>query len=636
MRELPIRSLAAGPTKPIQEARANLPSLEERAGFLVDYSLVTGASNFTFASDTNYYVRSDAHFYGHTVFENAVIKYTNSSVLAGIRIHGTVEFRTGEYTPLICTSENDDSVGEILPWSTADPWVNTCGGPMLEFDYYSAGQPALIKHVRLSHADRGISFFGGVGHELRHAQFVRCNLPLSVYYADVRARNILAFRSDKVVNGSITSIARFEHLTAHQANFLNSNTDPEGNGAVVYLTNSLFVAVTNTGVYYGANNASNTSSTAFTEVGAAAHYLSGSDYRGKGTPNINSSLLAEIRRRTTQPPLIQTNGWIVADTTLNPRPELRYGATQPIDLGFHYPVLDHIFGAAVLNTNFTLTVNPGAVLGFAPQPVFAYGLYLMGGARFIVDGSPTNLARLVHHHFVQEQATNVWTTRGIQFYLPSWTATPQAEMRWRFAQVSFGFESILQGYEFPTPISLMDCQVHGGYFWGFPVSAIGITNCLLDRVYTYVDAEYTPNVTFRNNLFRGGIFEIFTYSPTVTMRDNFFDRTSIPYWNDVVSSHNGYVSSFDRLQPPQATDKFLAPVYEKGPLGDYYPPASSVLLNAGSQSAPASGLYHYTATTNQVKEGISTVDIGLHWIAVQAPNLLPWDTDADFVSDYLE
>src|SRR5206468_9627044 len=91
----PVRRLAKGPSKPIQEARARIPSLEERAGFLVDYSLVSGATDFTFASDTNYYVRSDAHFYGQTVFENAVIKYTNSAVTAAIRVHGTVEFRTG-------------------------------------------------------------------------------------------------------------------------------------------------------------------------------------------------------------------------------------------------------------------------------------------------------------------------------------------------------------------------------------------------------------------------------------------------------------------------------------------------------------------------------------------------------------
>src|SRR5437867_2494848 len=181
----------------------------------------------------------------------------------------------------------------------------------------------------------------------------------------------------------------------------------------------------------------------------------------------------------------------------------------------------------------------------------------------------------------------------------------------------------------------VDCQVHGGYLWGLPVSAIGLTNCLLDRVATSVDAGNTPTVTFRNNLLRGGYFEIFDYSPDVTMRDNFFDRTAIPYWNDVVSSHNGYVSGADRLQPTQATDKILAPVYVTGPLGDYYQPANSILLNAGSQSAAASGLYHYTTTTNQAKEAGSTVDIGLHWIALDAQNQ-PMDTDRDQLADYFE
>ena len=43
----------------------------------------------------------------------------------------------------------------------------------------------------------------------------------------------------------------------------------------------------------------------------------------------------------------------------------------------------------------------------------------------------------------------------------------------------------------------------------------------------------------------------------------------------------------------------------------------------------------FTTTTNQWRETNSTVDIGPHWMALNA-QLNPLDTDADGVHDYLE
>ena len=61
-----------------------------------------------------------------------------------------------------------------------------------------------------------------------------------------------------------------------------------------------------------------------------------------------------------------------------------------------------------------------------------------------------------------------------------------------------------------------------------------------------------------------------------------------------------------------------------------------VLTNAGSQTADLAGLYHYTTTTNQVKETNSTVDIGYHYVAV-GTNGLPFLTWMGMgLLDYLE
>jgi hypothetical protein len=60
-----------------------------------------------------------------------------------------------------------------------------------------------------------------------------------------------------------------------------------------------------------------------------------------------------------------------------------------------------------------------------------------------------------------------------------------------------------------------------------------------------------------------------------------------------------------------------------------------VLLNAGSRSADAAGLYHYTTSTNQTKELTSQVDIGFHYVAVSSSGQ-PIDTDGDGLPDYFE
>jgi hypothetical protein len=67
----------------------------------------------------------------------------------------------------------------------------------------------------------------------------------------------------------------------------------------------------------------------------------------------------------------------------------------------------------------------------------------------------------------------------------------------------------------------------------------------------------------------------------------------------------------------------------------FYLPSGLALLNAGSQYATNAGLYHYTTTTNQVKEAGTTVDIGFHHVAL-TNGTVTVDTDADGLPDYAE
>ena len=74
--------------------------------------------------------------------------------------------------------------------------------------------------------------------------------------------------------------------------------------------------------------------------------------------------------------------------------------------------------------------------------------------------------------------------------------------------------------------------------------------------------------------------------------------------------------------------------YDTGPLGDFYQ-HSTDLINKGTNTADIVGLYHYTTQTNQLKEANSVVDIGYHYVAVDA-TCSPIDSDGDGVPDYLE
>jgi hypothetical protein len=73
--------------------------------------------------------------------------------------------------------------------------------------------------------------------------------------------------------------------------------------------------------------------------------------------------------------------------------------------------------------------------------------------------------------------------------------------------------------------------------------------------------------------------------------------------------------------------------YDIGPQGEFYTPAASPLADAGSRSGFAAGLAAYTSSTNQVREGLSPVDIGLHYL-IYTGNAL--DQDGDGLTDVQE
>lgn len=84
--------------------------------------------------------------------------------------------------------------------------------------------------------------------------------------------------------------------------------------------------------------------------------------------------------------------------------------------------------------------------------------------------------------------------------------------------------------------------------------------------------------------------------------------------------------------------------YQAGPFGNYYMSTNTLLYGAGSSSAAAMGLYHYTTRIDQTKEGNEQlghqVNIGVHYVA--ATNISGTcdyalvDSDGDGIPDYVE
>jgi hypothetical protein len=124
--------------------------------------------------------------------------------------------------------------------------------------------------------------------------------------------------------------------------------------------------------------------------------------------------------------------------------------------------------------------------------------------------------------------------------------------------------------------------------------------------------------------------------------NNLFDSCVFGLGTSAVtnSGNNAYYNCTKQLNPTNASDITLsnAVSYASGPLGRFYQLTNSPLIDMGSCTADLAGLSDYTVTTNivsgaQIREGNGTLDIGLHYVALDA-NGIPLDLNSDGMPDY--
>jgi hypothetical protein len=632
-RVAPTRRLAAlNPGKIEVAAVATAPR-----GFIIDYSVLTGSlTDYTFRGDTTYLIAGWVSVDGTPTIEGgAVFKYTNNAA-ATVSFESDVIFKTSEYSPAVFTCKDDNSIGETIAGSTGVP-SGYYAHRALQF--IVATQP--IEYIRVSHATTAVALLE-YDLPIRHSQVTFCSIGVDNSFATSTLEDVLMHRVETPFYGTNFNI-RAQHLTVHECNKLTAGSSTN---STISLTNSLLVHMTNwgTSLYVTNSVAVVNDSAVFQTVGAGKHYLTtNSPYRNAGTTNISATLAADLKKRTTYPPIVAGHLTTMANTNLALSPQAGRDTDTP-DLGWHYTPLDYAFGGTYLE-NASITINPGtAVAIYSPTNQSGgtyYGIGLGDAANLFSEGSPTNLNRIVRYNTVQEQSSTSWNTTPADHIIAAWEVPTAPQARFRFTEWSSPASEShhFRGHEdSDLAVPFVDCQFWGGKFTS-ERPKVSLTNSLFHRVETLMlGLVHEINPTFQNCLFYGGSLGLYAdMGGTWKLHDNLFDRVIVSQSGTITHDYNGYLtnSTAQWLTNSGSHNVFTNTfTYENGALGRFYQPTNSPFLSVGSTNANFLGLYHYTVLTNNVKETNSIVDIGFHYVATT--NGVPTDTDADGIPDYLE
>jgi hypothetical protein len=648
------RTVLIDPPKPRRKASTIKPAhpvklskaMPKEAGLVLDYEILSSTNNFTLQGDTTYLVTGVVSVTGTLTIEGGtVVKYTNSGI---VEISATnFVCQTAPYRPGVFTSMNDNSVGDTISGNTGTP----SRGGSTDLYFGSLGASSLVfSNLRFSYAGSAIlgllTTIGSNSIEIWDCQFINCSNAfdgVAVYFASnpgfpINFYNVLFSQCNNALYGQdvLSSYGSFSvnNVTADQLGaFLTG-----GANNVCYATNSLFTAVTNLSYISFTNCYTNATNTGIYQTAIAGNYYltNGSTNHNAGTTNIDFRLLADLQTKTTYPPnVIYTNATITTNLLLSQRAQ-RDNNGSTVDRGYHYDPIDYAISISV--SNATVTVSNGTVLAMV-GPVDPYS------AAFNCTGTATSPNYMVSYNTVQEQADTNW---GSGLFVVGYLGTSSA-IHFRFTDWSVlaGQGGIIAlGSARLLPFSAQDCQFYNGFINGGS-RPFSFTNCLFQRMSIGLDDNYVTGISnaFYNNLFQEGEFGYQHWPGGAdgiwAFRDNLFNQTVITSQFSAsldISSNNAYVTTnFGVLVP---TNAFVilsnSPAFEIGTLGEYYYPTNLTnLIYAGSRSAAAAGLYHYTVTTNNVVEGTNMVSIGFHYVAC-GTNGLPLDSNGDGIPDYLE
>jgi hypothetical protein len=624
---------------------------EQQPGFVLDYTIASSATNFTFQGDTTYLLSGAVNLSGTTTLEGGtVIKHGGASAWRILDLLGPLVCKTSPYRPAIFTSRDDDSVGETIDASSGVPSIDA-------YFYIAADGPGSgtawdFKCARMAYGYAGFVGYDGLDVLVRHCQFVSNSFGAGGVTGDVSVENVLFSACDIPIYANENVSTR--HVTVDG---YSTYVIAETGFSSLTLTNCLIVGTGAwTGRFYGSGSLPTpvldhttqltSASGVFQTIAAGAHYLAnGSTNRNAGTTNINADLLAALNKKTTYPPIVLSNITIYASTNIVPQAQ-RDNDGSP-DRGYHYDPVDYLTHWYTVS-NAVLTVSDGAAIACYNDT----GIWIADGSSILSIGTPLAPNWFTRYSLVQEQPISLGSGPGLAVNSAHFASLgPTGVFRFSRFSCPAGFNDYhLYHYDYATnydlfafdSLSVRDCEFWNGLnLLGGSVTRTGaatLNNNLFhrSRVWAYNTAA-TQSLNFSNNLVFG--MTLTFHGPASDLwkvYDNAFDTCSFFLSGySVTNGYNGYINCESRLNPTNAFDMVLTNfTYATGPLGDYYQVATN-LINAGSlTNAGLAGLYHYTTTTNQVKEANSALDIGYHYVVVS--NGLPVDTDGDSQADYFE
>ena len=631
-----IESMISGPVKVGSgEGRSMSLAGGDSRGVVIDYVAVASTADMVFKRGTTYLVSGQVNLSGNTIFEGgSVIKYTTGGKL---RIVGTVEYQSGIYDPVYYVSRDDNSVGEVISGSSGVP-VTYAGA--IEFDSYPQQINYTVKYVRVRDAMLGINYFNSYSQNVLYdGQFSRCGTCVGLYWNEVSLRNVLMSSSGTGVQmsgGSNYGVLRYEQGTVDQVSQLIYDY---GQQCWVYMTN-IIVSSSGMGTYNPYMKFGDcvydigTGAGVYDVVGYGKYYISIGQYEGLGSSSVSWWLTNEIKDRSIRGPRVISG---VLTGVVELVSEVERGRLDWLSPGYYYGALDYLISNAVV-IGTEVVIRPGAVVGVA-------GTFVLGSnGKVRAAGEAGRQVRIVNCANIQEGVTN--SSTGALMSLGSMAV---AEMR--FCLVNGSGRNLYCDSGSNWRIWLRDsevvgCRINGWCNNGYG-NEIGLTNNLIlgcnISYYQENIAGYYPFVLrMYNNLIKGGGMS-YTYKDSRTawvVKDNMFDSDSLGVVQQgaIEASNNGYRSGLTSLGG--SSNKVISAVsYESGSYGKYYIPQSGgmgVLVDGGSRSASAAGLYHYTTSKAAgSKEGGSQVDIGYHYAGIDSGNK-PIDSDGDGVADYIE
>lgn len=650
LHQLPYRIDPAIP--PELKLRESNPSMvaqnASRRGLVLDYSTInTSLTNFTFAGDSTYLITGLVALSGtNATFEGGTVVKFSKTNSARLQVTCPVSWLGDIYQPVILTASDDSTVGEQVSTNSPSGYY---AATALDLEPPNSGTSYSLGHLRIAYATVGLLINQATGHHVSHLQLVNCQTGIRPLSTDFALHNAL-FVNVRTNFDGIASTGSVEHLTVDGAAWLNANST--FSAANFKLTNSLLVNVTNLGGYTPtAVSMASTSAGLFQTVGGGSHYLAtGSPYRDVGVLGISPGLAREFRQMSTFPPLVWTNP-IVFSTTLTPTGQRD---TDIPDLGYHYPALDYQLTAPLIVSNAVLTLADGVALGFAGSSCIwlqaKSSLSSFGWAQpmNVLTRSSTVMEGPIPGGTVPQSSDTIflaYVTNAVPSSYPSVTC--------RFTSIylnspqGYHFYWDFSGFNFSS-VKWSDCQLFGGNIIVqgtssplAPSSPLSFNNNLFFR--SYLDVQGLMPLTFYNQLMVKGMLILFpgAYNVQETVRDNQFDAVDI--WSDqpplFAYSNNAYVrnNGLGQLLPLSPSDLILTNFTYATPangLGRWYQGQTN-LVNAGSRSAGLAGLYQETTQPAQLKEGATSVDIGFHYVTVDA-NGKPLDFDSDGFADYIE